>query len=147
MTRVSKDVRKRYEQKHVYARTFKFYKNTEPDIIERLESVDNMQGYIKQLIRKDIREDGTRPVVPVEESPEDRGDLYARKGYKAGDLAVIVSFGETYIKMHLGTLDENLCFRSTKFTDPQRRLLGTVAISKKERNAMDLVRAYCSVVL
>lgn len=32
--------------------------NTEGDIIEKLEKVDNINGYIKSLIRKDISENG-----------------------------------------------------------------------------------------
>lgn len=29
-------------------------KNTDPDILEHLEAMDNVQGYIKSLIRADI---------------------------------------------------------------------------------------------
>lgn len=29
-------------------------KNTDPDILEHLEKLDNVQGYLKKLIRKDI---------------------------------------------------------------------------------------------
>ena len=33
---------------------FVLNKNTEPDLIAHLESVDNVQGYIKSLIRADM---------------------------------------------------------------------------------------------
>lgn len=33
-------------------------KNTEKDIINKLESVENKSGYIKQLIRDDILKNG-----------------------------------------------------------------------------------------
>ena len=34
---------------------FVLNKNTEPDLIAHLESIDNVQGYIKTLIREDMR--------------------------------------------------------------------------------------------
>lgn len=34
------------------------YKSTESDIIAKLDSVDNKQGYIKRLIREDIVKNG-----------------------------------------------------------------------------------------
>lgn len=44
----------RYEKKNVVRITFKVIKTTEPDILEKLESVENKSGYIKSLIRADI---------------------------------------------------------------------------------------------
>ena len=35
---------------------------TDKDILEKLETVTNRQGYIKQLIRKDIAEDRSRSI-------------------------------------------------------------------------------------
>lgn len=35
--------------------TFKFNRETDADVLEKLASVDSMQGYIKDLIRKDIQ--------------------------------------------------------------------------------------------
>ncbi len=34
--------------------TLKLNKETDSDVLEKLASVDNMQGYIKNLIRQDI---------------------------------------------------------------------------------------------
>lgn len=38
---------------------FVLNKNTEPDLIAYLESIDNVQGYIKSLIRADMKEKNT----------------------------------------------------------------------------------------
>lgn len=51
---------KKYDEAH--RDNYKTYlvkcnKATEADIIDRLDAVDNKQGYIKDLIRKDIRSD------------------------------------------------------------------------------------------
>lgn len=37
------------------AMTFKFNKVSDADVLEKLASVDSMQGYIKNLIRKDMQ--------------------------------------------------------------------------------------------
>ncbi len=34
--------------------SFKLNKETDADVLDKLASVDSMQGYIKELIRKDI---------------------------------------------------------------------------------------------
>lgn len=52
-------VRKRTPKERYDARTARFFslklnKNTDAALIEKLESVDSVQGYIKDLIRKDI---------------------------------------------------------------------------------------------
>ena len=41
-------------QKNTVVKTLKLNKNTDSDILEKLESVDNVQGYLKELIRRDI---------------------------------------------------------------------------------------------
>lgn len=49
---------KKYDQanKDKYKNVFiKLNKETEKDIVEKLESIDNIQGYIKGLIREDIK--------------------------------------------------------------------------------------------
>ena len=59
-----REVRLRAQKKYddVHRDNYKTYlvkcnKATEADIIDRLDAVDNKQGYIKDLIRKDIRSD------------------------------------------------------------------------------------------
>lgn len=46
---------KKYNKIKTKSFTFKFNKRTDADIISRLEGVDNKQGYIKELIRKDLK--------------------------------------------------------------------------------------------
>lgn len=45
---------KRYDAKTARWIGLKLNKNTDRDVIEKLESVPSMQGYIKMLIRADI---------------------------------------------------------------------------------------------
>ena len=44
----------KYEAAYTKRITVKFNMRTEADVLAKIESVDNMQGYIKQLIRDDI---------------------------------------------------------------------------------------------
>lgn len=48
--------KERYDKEQTKMYTFKVIKSTESDIIEKLDSVPNKAGYIKNLIRKDISE-------------------------------------------------------------------------------------------
>jgi hypothetical protein len=45
----------RYDQANTKQVKMKLNRNTDADIIEKLESVPNIQGYIKDLIRADIK--------------------------------------------------------------------------------------------
>ena len=47
----------RYHKAHTVNVTIRLMKNTEQDIIQKLNSVPNKAGYIKQLIRADIAKD------------------------------------------------------------------------------------------
>lgn len=47
---------KKYDEKNTKQIKVKLNYKTDADIIKKLDSTDNMQGYIKQLIRKDINE-------------------------------------------------------------------------------------------
>lgn len=44
----------KYDMKNTKQVTFKFNKKTDADILEKFASVDNVQGYVKMLIRNDI---------------------------------------------------------------------------------------------
>ena len=62
-------------------RNSKFYglklsRNTDADIIDRLESVENIQGYIKQLIRADISKGGKKTMKIQFESGTSRHGSY-----------------------------------------------------------------------
>ena len=45
----------RYNTAHTASLTIRLMKNTEQDIIQKLDSVPNKAGYIKALIRADIQ--------------------------------------------------------------------------------------------
>lgn len=49
---------KRYQDKSTRLMSIRLNLNTDADIIRRLEEVDSKQGYIKQLIRADIKAEG-----------------------------------------------------------------------------------------
>ncbi|MBR3330644.1 MAG: hypothetical protein IKG25_05425 [Mogibacterium sp.] len=44
----------KYDKAHTVQKTFKFNLETDADILEKFDSLDNVQGYIKALIRADI---------------------------------------------------------------------------------------------
>lgn len=50
------EIQAKYDKKNTRSYTLKLNLSTDKDIIEKLGSVDNMQGYIKEVIRKDIAE-------------------------------------------------------------------------------------------
>ena len=56
---LDKDYKKEYERDKDKIKFIglKFRKKTDPEIIKKLESVGNMQGYIKSLILADIGKD------------------------------------------------------------------------------------------
>lgn len=45
----------RWDKENTVVITMKLNRNTDADIIEKLESVGNKQGYIKRLIREDAK--------------------------------------------------------------------------------------------
>ena len=45
---------KKYESENVVKLCIKLNKKTDADVLEKLGQVDSKQGYIKELIRKDI---------------------------------------------------------------------------------------------
>ena len=49
------EIQKRYDDKNRKNYTFKLNINYDSDIIEKLASVESIQGYIKECIRKDIK--------------------------------------------------------------------------------------------
>ena len=46
---------KRYDKDHCRKICFKFNLDSDADILEKIDSVPNKQGYIKELIRKDLK--------------------------------------------------------------------------------------------
>ena len=55
MSKPSNEVYARYNERTARRYSLKLNINTDADVIEKLESVDSMQGYIKELIRKDLK--------------------------------------------------------------------------------------------
>ena len=53
-THTSNEVKRRYYDKTMKQFKIDLNKNTDADIIAKLESVPNKAGYVKQLIRADI---------------------------------------------------------------------------------------------
>lgn len=53
---MSKESNARWDKANTKIVALKIMKTTEADILEKLESVPNKNGYIKSLIRKDIAE-------------------------------------------------------------------------------------------
>ena len=54
MTESQRKASKKYNEKNTKIYPIKVNLKTEKDIYDKLESVDNVNGYIKQLIRNDI---------------------------------------------------------------------------------------------
>ena len=48
------DRQRKWDAENTKRFSFQVMRKTEADILEKLESVDNVAGYIKSLIRKDI---------------------------------------------------------------------------------------------
>ena len=44
-----------YRKKNVRQVVLKFYKNTEADLVEYINSLDNVSGKIKELLRKEMK--------------------------------------------------------------------------------------------
>lgn len=54
-----RESKKIWDNANTYPVRLKLNRHTDADIIEKLDSVDNKQGYIKDLIRQDISRDDT----------------------------------------------------------------------------------------
>lgn len=54
-TEAQKRAVKKYDKDNVKGVFLKLNKNTDKDILEKLWSEENVQGYIKRLIREDIK--------------------------------------------------------------------------------------------
>lgn len=49
------EAKKRWDAENTIQIKLKLNKKTDADIIQKLDSVDNKQGYVKELIRADIK--------------------------------------------------------------------------------------------
>lgn len=57
-TQAQKDAVARYDAKNTVQIHLKMNINTDEDILRKLAKTSNVQGYIKELIRKDIEKNG-----------------------------------------------------------------------------------------
>lgn len=55
ISEAKKKANNRYIAKNIYQKGLKLNRNTDLDILEYLETIDNFNGYIKQLIREDMK--------------------------------------------------------------------------------------------
>ena len=55
---------KKYDQTHTKSIIMKLNRTTDADVLKRLEEVENKQGYLKELVRSDIRT--ANDVLPLE---------------------------------------------------------------------------------
>lgn len=53
--------REKYQKNNTTSIAIRFMNNTESDLLEKLNSVDNKAGYIKRLIREDIEKENKKP--------------------------------------------------------------------------------------
>lgn len=53
-TKAQQAAARRYDEKHTRQIVMKLNLKTDSDILEKLDSVENRQGYIKSLIRADM---------------------------------------------------------------------------------------------
>lgn len=49
-----KEASKRYRQKAILRVNVDFNRNTEPELVEKIQSVENRSRYIKDLVKRDI---------------------------------------------------------------------------------------------
>ena len=59
-TRQRGDAQSKYDKAHTKSVLLKLNKKTDADILGKLEQVPNKQGYIKELVRNDLRQQGRR---------------------------------------------------------------------------------------
>lgn len=55
VSRAQKEAVRRYDKEHTKQIILKLNLTTDKDILDKLESEENKQGYIKALIREDIK--------------------------------------------------------------------------------------------
>lgn len=78
----------RYDSTHCRTYGLKLNKALDADIIEKLSSVPSMQGYIKQLIRRDIS--GSVPVSMCDEAKEMLQEEADKRGMDVCKLAKLI---------------------------------------------------------
>lgn len=67
MAKTHTEAQKRWDEKNRRCYGFRLHNRLDADIIEKLSSVDSMQGYIKRLIREDLARTAGSSVPETEE--------------------------------------------------------------------------------
>lgn len=65
MSTKKSQIQAKYDSKNCKLYSMKLNKQTDKDIITKLSAVPSMQGYIKQLIRKDIKKEGEKTMKRI----------------------------------------------------------------------------------
>lgn len=78
----------KYDKAHCTRICLKLNNETDKDVLEKLSSVPTMQGYIKQLIRRDIS--GSVPVSMCEEAKEMLQEEADKRGMDVCKLAKVI---------------------------------------------------------
>lgn len=67
MVKNSTIIKNRYDRTHMKQFLLKFHLVNDADVIEKLSSVPNMQGYVRQLVRQDLARTDSAPKTETEE--------------------------------------------------------------------------------
>lgn len=76
ITEAQRAANARSEKKNTVRVVLKLSKNTDADILAKLGSLDNRQGYIKRLIREDLKSENEITTAGV--SPDDKKEISER---------------------------------------------------------------------
>ena len=82
-----KKAQAKYDAAHTKQIRLKLNKETDADILRRLDQVDNKQGYIKELIRADMRIDD-RWIPITEQAPPEGNHILVTLKWKEDDYEV-----------------------------------------------------------
>lgn len=83
-TEAKKRANRKYAAANTVQKSLQFNRNTDADIIEYLETVGNMSGLIKELLRERMAKDGfaaitkTEPVKSEPVKPDPKPDIKAK---------------------------------------------------------------------
>lgn len=57
ISEAQKKASSKYDKQNTTQKILKLNKKTDADILQHLDKIDNFQGYVKDLIRKDMKKD------------------------------------------------------------------------------------------
>ena len=100
-----------YDRENTRRINLKLNNNTDADIINKLESTENIQGYIKQLIRADIKEEGnkmsnTKKWWIVDNEMTARCEIYDSRSFSTREDAMKTA---EYLWEHMTSSEQKKC--------------------------------------